>query len=332
MSGLAAEVPALAGARPRPALAADARAADAAVPASMQLLRPASPWNWPTDSNGTSSAVLYDFCSWMPESASALAAYAASTTRFSDGYGLFLRCLQPDPMTSDALTAFADPRFRTTVLYGESTQPQLPAWNISMFPQAWIASVSGGSSTGGTIHVPLPDEGEQAGAPSGSTCFAAVSSDGSDTPVPLQAGAGQYLDISADAWGLITVRPAGWYNGALPRVRRDGPYATGDATTFFGSDGVLRNLLTGMYVALHPTVEASVTPAFATALQQRVAPGASVRIGGLVFDSLDVTVGAGGRTGPGGPAPGLLTSVVASSAPSDAVIVGVTVASLAGTS
>jgi hypothetical protein len=298
----------------------------------MQLLVPSSPWNWPTDSNGTSSAALYDFCSWMPESASPSEAYAPSTSRFSDGYGLFLRCLQSDPMTNDALTAFADPRFCTTVLYGESAQPQLPAWNVSMFTQAWIAAVSGGPSTAGTIHVPLPSEGEQAGAPPGSTCFAAVSSGGTDTPVPLQAGAGQYLDIRADAWGLISVRPAGWYNGALARVKRDGPYATGDADTFFGGDGALRNLLTGMYVALHPTVEASVTPAFATALHQRVASGASVRIGGLVFESLDVTGGCAGPAGPDGPPPGPLVSVVASSASSassDAVIVGVTVASLA---
>lgn len=289
----------------------------------MQLLLPSSPWDWPTDSNGTSSPALYDFCSWMPASASPSDAYAASSARFSDGYHLFLRCLGPDPLTADALAAFADAQFYTTVLYAESKQPQMPAWNVSQFPQAWLAAVSGGSSTAGTVHVALPEAGEQADAAPGSTCFAAIAPGGAQTPVPLGPGPGQFVDIHADAWGVISIRPAGWYDGAIALLKRAGPYATGATSTFFGADGVMRNLLTGMYVALSPTVTASVTPSFAAALRQNLSPGGSVRIGGLVFDSVEV-VG-----GPDDPSPpGRLASVTASSTPSDAVIIGVTVASL----
>lgn len=300
----------------------DARAAETPVPAGMQLLLPSTPWDWPTDPNGTSSAALYDFCSWTPASASPSDPYEPSSTRFSDGYRLFLRCLQPDALTADALTNFGDTRFSTTVLYAESGQPPMPAWNVSQFPQAWMASVGNGSSTAGTIHVPLPPDGEPADATPGSTCFAVVLPGGTDTPVPLSAGAGQFLDIHADAWGLVSIRPAGWYDGALVAVKRAGPYATGDRNLFFGEGGVLRNLLTGMYVALRPTVTASVTSSFADALRQQVSPGAQLRIGGLTFGSVHVAVA--------GPATGPATTVVASSTASDAVIVGVTVVSLGG--
>lgn len=289
----------------------------------MQLLLPSTPWDWPTDSNGTSSAALYDFCSWTPSSASLSDPYVPSTTRFSDGYRLFLCCLQPDGLTAAALTSFGDTRFYTTVLYAESGQPSMPAWNVSQFPQAWIASVGSGSSTAGTIQVPLPEQGESVDAAPGTTCFAVVLPGGADTPLPLSAGAGQFLDIHADAWGLVSIRPAGWYDGALVAVKRGGPYATGDRNMFFGDGGVLRNLLTGMYVALRPTVTASVTPSFADALRQQVSSGAQIRIGSLMFTSVDV--GGAGR-----PASSPATSVVASSAASDAVIIGVTVASLGG--
>jgi hypothetical protein len=289
----------------------------------MQLLLPSTPWNWPTDPNGTSSPALYEFCSWMPGSASPSDRYEPSTTRFSDGYRLFLRCLQPDALTVDALSDFADTRFYTTVLYGESGQPSVPAWNVSLFPQAWIAGVGSGSSTAGTIHVRLPDDGEPADAAPGSTCFAAVPPAGAEEPLPLTAGTGQFIDIRADAWGLVSIRPAGWYDGALLGVKRAGPYATGDVDVFFGAAGVLRNLLTGIYVALRPTVTASVTSSFATALQLRVSSGARLRIGGLVFDSVDVDGASGSATS-------ATASVVASSTASDAVIIGVTVASLGG--
>lgn len=319
-SGLAAEVPVLARVTAHPDMAMDA---GTPVLAGMQLLLPSTPWDWPTDPNGTSSAALYDFCSWTPASAPP-GPYEPSTTRFSDGYRLFLRCLQPDALTADALTAFGDERFYTTVLYAESGQPAMPAWNVSQFPQAWIAGVGSGSSTAGTIHVPLPEDGEPADAAPGSTCFAVVPAGGTATPVPLRAGAGQFLDIHADAWGLVSIRPAGWYDGALVAVKRAGPYATGDRDVFFGDGGGLRNLLTGMYVALRPTVTASVAPSFADALRHPVASGAQVRIGGLTFGSVGVGVGTGGR------ATGRLTSVDASSTASDAVVIGVTVASLGG--
>lgn len=288
----------------------------------MQLLLPSTPWDWPTDPNGTSSAALYDFCSWTPASASSLDPYEPSSSRFSDGYRLFLRCLQPDALTSDALTRFADSRFYTTVLYPASGQPAMPAWNVSQFPQAWIASVGSGSSTAGTIHVPLPEEGEPADGGPGSTCFEVVLPGGEATPVPLSAGAGQFLDIHADAWGFVSIRPAGWYDGALVSVKRTGPYAVGDRSMFFGDGGVLGSLLTGMYVALRPTVTASVAAPFADVLRQKVSSGARTRIAGLTFRSLDVGGATGAETG--------AKSVDASSPASDAVIIGVTVASLDG--
>jgi hypothetical protein len=293
-----------------------------AVPARLQLLLPSSPWDWPTDANGTSSAALYEFCSWMPASAGLGEPYTPSTTRFSDGYRAFLNCLQSDPWTSQALATFTNAAYYTTVLYAQAPQQPMPAWNVAEFPQAWLAGVSGGSSTAGTIRVPLPAVGEPNGSPPNATCFGVVASDGRGTPLPLGSGQGQFVDIHADAWGMITIRPAGWYDGALVTAKASGPYSTAGPSAFFGADGALRNLLTGMCVALHPTVTASVTPAFAARLQRAQSPATSVRVGGLLFESLEVS---NDTAHPGG-----LARLTASSlaTPSDAVIVGVTVAAL----
>lgn len=298
---------------------------DAATPmtSKMQLLIPSSSWNWPTDANGTSSAALYDFCSWVPASDSSGQPFTTSPTRFSDGYKLLLRCLQPDELTTSARAAFEDDAFYTTVLFAGSGQPRMPAWNISQFPQAWLASVASGSATAGTIHVELPAQGEPQGQTSEPTCFALVARDGTDTPVPLGAGPGQSVDIHAEAWGQISVRPSGWYDGALLALKSTGPFLSGSPTTFFGPDGILRNILTGMCVALHPTITASVTTDFATRLHQAQRPGSSLRVAGLHFDRFDTSADAAGREA---------TTRLAASSTLDqpaAVIVGVTVASLA---
>lgn len=287
------------------------------VPAAMQLLVPSSPWNWPTDSNGTSSAALYEFCSWTPSSASTAEAFAPSSTRFSDGYRLFLDCLQPDAVTAAALAAFADDSTYTTVLYAQSRQPRLPAWNVAESPEGWVASVSGGSSTAGTVRLQLPDAGEEAG-PIGSTCFAVVGDDGTTVPLVSPPGAGQWVEVTADAWGLVPVRPAGWFDGAVVGLKASGPYSTGGAGTFFGAGGAIRALLTGLCVALHPTVQAEVSSALATTVGSGLSRGASLQIGGLVLDEVAV-----GRS----PSPEGLVSLAGSSA-SDVVIVGVTVAAL----
>ena len=98
-------------------------------------------------------------------------------------------------------------------------------------------------------------------------------------------------------------------------------YRTAGADAFFGANGVLRNLLTGILVALRPTIVASVAPALAARLQRAVVPDTSLRIGGLSFAELQVSP----PSQAGGPA--LLTATSAT-VPSDAVIVGATVATL----
>lgn len=264
---------------------------------TMQLLIPATSWNWPTDTNGTSSGALYDFCSWMPESASAAQPFTPSTIRFSDGYQQFLNDLRIDGSITHALEKFSDDTYYTTVLYAESGQPRQPAWNISQFPQAWLADVSGDPSTGGTIHVTLPTAGEP-GVPADTTCFGLVAPDGADRPAPLSAGPGQSVDIHADAWGQISVRPAGWYDGAFLALRSGGPFNPGiTADQFFGPNGLLRNMLTGLCVALNPTVTASVTADFATRLRGAREAGSSLRVGGIRFDSFQVGTRVDPRNG-----------------------------------
>lgn len=302
------------------------------VPRGLQLLLPSTSWSWPTDANGTSSAALYDFCSWMPASSDLSQAYQASAFRFSDGYRSFLQCLVGDDLTRQASAAFDNQSYYTLVLYSESSQPALPAWNISQFPQAWLASVAGDPSSAGTIRVPLPDAGDPTGSLPGSTLLAVESAAGALIPVPLAAGANQYLEIQADAWGWITIRPSGWYDSSLVVLKRQGPYSAGNASQFFGPNGILRNLLTGICVALHPSVTVSMSPASAGALQQRLVAGTHLHVGGLVFDAQDVHF-AGTGSQPAGassfaPAsPGSLVAVSASAAEYP-IIIGATVAGL----
>ena len=66
----------------------------APLPVTMQLCLPAADWDWPTDPNGSVSAALYEFVSYVPQRAAGWGAYAATTTRVSDSYSAFLGALE----------------------------------------------------------------------------------------------------------------------------------------------------------------------------------------------------------------------------------------------
>jgi len=251
----------------------------------MQQLVPSTPWDWPTDSLGTSSAALYDFCSWMPQSSLPSALYQPSTIRFSDAYQVFLSALDEDLMVETARRDYMNQQYYTQVLYSQAAPPLMPTWNVSKFPSQWVPT----ASTAGTIRVKLPDLGEATDSQPEATVFGVRGGTEDETPVPLRPGRDQYVDIYADAWGWISIRPGGWYKSAVVEFKAKGPYKTGNAEQFFGKDGLLRCLLTGIYVALHPSVTASVEPAFASELQDKLKIGQMLRVAGIIFDVRAVT-------------------------------------------
>ena len=273
------------------------------IEVKMQLIVPSEPWDWPTDSLGTSSAELFKFCAWMPESALKSTIYSRSGIKFSDMYESFLNALDNNGDTiQKAKDAYKNNKNYTCVLYGQSEHQLEPAWNVSQFPREWIASVSGSSSTAGKIRVNLEDVEEKAYKENEITLFGM--GDGSlqgETSLPFSKGQCKYVEIYADAWGYIEISPSNWYNSSIVEINAKGPYKSGysgskklatdpeKTTWFFGEDGLLRCILTGIYVALNPTITASVSSDFALELQNKLQPDKKLRVAGLVFSKPDVT-------------------------------------------
>jgi len=297
-------------------------------PQNTQMIIPTIPWDWPNDPNGSAYPRSYEFYSWMPESATPNAPYAASAIRFSDGYRSFLESLPSDPMVQRALADFQNPVNQVKILGGFPEQK--PAWRIAQYPSEFIASVTGRSSSGYTIRVPLAQSGDQM-TNAESTLFAAVLSNNSSDPVrPIgfACGEAQSIDIHADAWGAIPIRPGGWYDSALPKMMQSGPFASGlSSESFFGPSGVLRCLLTGLFVGFNVSVEASVTPALAGRLQEEMKDANALRVAGFESTTTKIAIkatdGAGAADLSFSPSP-----PTDSNAAPGAQIVGVTVARL----
>lgn len=269
--------------------------------AKMQLLAPCEPWNWPTDSLGTSSAELFKFCAWMPDSP-LNSTYSRSGTKFSDMYEGFLNALDNEDAVEKAKSDLKNEKNYTLVLYGQSDDKLEPAWNVSQFPAQWTASVSSGSSTAGKVRVDLKSVGEKADNQNELTLFGmGEGSFPDETPLPLSQGQCKYVEIYADAWGYIEISPADWYNSSVVEINAKGPYKPGYAgskklavnpkktTWFFGENGLLRCILTGIYVALNPKVTASVNPGLALKLQDKLQQGKKLRVAGLFFSKQDIT-------------------------------------------
>ncbi len=270
--------------------------------AKMQLLVPCEPWNWPTDSLGTSSAELFKFCAWMPDSPLKSILYSRSGTKFSDMYEGFLNALDNVDAVEKARSDLSNQKNYTLVLYGQSDKQLEPAWNVSQFPAQWTASVSSGSSTAGKVRVNLESVGEKADKQNELTLFGMGGGSFPDeTPLPLSQGQCKYVEIYADAWGYIEISPANWYNSSVVEINAKGPYKRGYAgskklavdpeitTWFFGENGLLRCILTGIYVALNPKVTASVNPELASKLQDKLQQGKKLRVAGLFFSKQDIT-------------------------------------------
>ena len=122
-----------------------------------------------------------------------------------------------------------------------------------------------------------------------------------ETPLPLIQGQCKYVEIYADAWGYIEISPADWYNSSVVEINAKGPHKRGYAgskklavdpeitTWSFGENGLLRCILTGIYVALNPNVTASVNPELASKLQDKLQQGKKLWVAGLFFSKQAIT-------------------------------------------
>jgi hypothetical protein len=168
----------------------------------------------------------------------------------------------------------------------------MPTWNVSGSPSQFLASVSGQGANPATIRVPLAMAQEAAAAQPGLlSAYPPGATSGSPVTLPFAAGEVAYIDIHADAWAQILIRPGGWYNAALPALKHNGPFENGlTSATFFGESGIMNCLLTGLLVGLNVSVVASLNQRLAGEIVGHTNPSSLLRVGGFDFRAQDVSV------------------------------------------
>lgn len=265
------------------AAARSAPSAPSPLPVTMQLCLPAAQWDWPTDPNGSVSASLYEFVSYVPQRAVAWGAYAATAIRVSDGYSQFLTALQAGPQAASALAALTAPANQTQVLFPNGPM-EMPTWTVPQSPQGFVASVAGKPGLAETIVVDL-SRSDDTSAP-GQALFAVGTGGAADTPVQLGGGEVKRIELHADAWGDIPVRPGPWFQGALVGLFANGPFQGGlGRDAFFGTSGILRGMMTGLRVGLNVSVVATMSPEAAMRLQNAARDKQTIRVAGFMYDA-----------------------------------------------
>jgi hypothetical protein len=273
--------------RDEPAVARSSSKPPAPLPVTMQLCLPAAEWDWPTDPNGSVSAPLYEFVSYVPQRADAWGAYAATTIRVSDGYSQFLAALEAGPQVTSALAALAAPANQTQVLFPNGPA-LMPTWTVPESPQGFVASVVGKPGLAATIVVDLSRSDDT--APSGQALFAVGTGGAADTPVQLGGGEVKRIELHADAWGNVPVRPGPWFQGALVGLFANGPFRGGlPRDAFFGTTGILRGMMTGLRVGLNVSVVATMSDDAAARVETAARDEQAIRVAGFMYDAAALT-------------------------------------------
>lgn len=302
-----------------------------AAPANLQMMVPSALWNWPVDPLGTSSQALYEFCSWMPVSASISQEYAVSPYRFSDSYKRFLQTIPNTPAVNVALAQLAASANQTLVQYQNGPQC-MPTWIVDGNPPAFLASVAGQSGMGQTIRIELKTASDlqHTGQPS---LLAGIARGAAAAARPITFSQGQvtYVDIYADAWGTIAIRPAGWYDGTTIKLWSS-QLSDPERQIFFGSGGILCCLLTNMYVGLNVSVTVEAAPPVVQQIVANADKKNLVRVAGFTFDPQKLAIaapaGGGNEQTIHFPAAAAVTPAAAPVGSSTPLIVGVSAVAL----
>ena len=256
----------------------------APLPVAMQVCLPAQLWNWPDDSPGSVSSVLYEFCSWVPELSSDWGRYEPSSQRLADAYALFLSALTPGPAVSGAQEALTAPANLTQVIYPNGSM-MMPAWIVTQKWRDFVNGAAGRPDLAATIVVDLTGGDDDA------ALFSVGKGAAQTTPVPLAAGQVRRVEFHADAWDNVPVRPAAWFNGALVGLYSGGPFAGGlTRDRFFGPQGILRAMMTGLRVGLNVSVVATMSETGAAQVQDAARTGEAIRVVGLDYRADAMTV------------------------------------------
>ena len=105
------------------------------------------------------------------------------------------------------------------------------------------------------------------------------------------------VELHADAWGNIPVRPGPWFQGALVGLYSNGPFRSAlPRGAFFGPTGILRGMMSGLRVGLNVSVVATMSQEAAAQVEDAARDEPAIRVGGFLYDAaaLAVADAAGG--------------------------------------
>jgi len=253
---------------------------------AVQMLMPMAPWDWPTATIGSIPYAQFVLSDAVPASAVPGVAYEPTGASFSGNYTMFLNLLAarqfPAPAVLDAALAMtAQPPSTPTMMTapdGWVASPDSagitrwrPAYGVNLTPAAWLTQVAASKGSEVTLTLPINDEKALA-----------VTDPAGQTSVLSLAGEADYAQITAAALAQVTVTPGRWFQDALLRLGRNGPWLPGLAPGApYG--GMLSARVSGLIVAYNPVLRIvgpdpvhSVTGAALSAAQ-------SVQIAGFTF-------------------------------------------------
>jgi len=258
--------------------------APAALP--VQMLMPMVPWDWPTATTGTIPYQQFVLSDTVPASTSPGVPYEPTGASFSSNYTAFLNLLAarqfPSPSLLDAALALtAQPPSApamTTAPDGWVTSPDSaginrwrPAYGVNITPDAWLRQVAACPGSEVTLTLPINDEKALA-----------VTDPAGHTQALSLAGEADYVQITATALAQVMVTPGRWFQDALVRLGRNGPWLAGLAPAApYG--GMLSARVSGLIVAYDPVLRIVGPDPVNSVTGAALAAAQSVQIAGFTF-------------------------------------------------
>lgn len=209
--------------------------ADTPIPAvaqpAVQLLVPMVPWDWPVAPVRSVPASFWMLADAVPRALDAGVAFDPSGASFSQSYLRFLQLLDasrfPLKQALDQALAFAAPPACavdsgtvpdgwTCAADGAGLLRWRLAYQASMTPQDWVASVAAAPAGSVTLTLPLAGQG----------ALTLTDANGVQQPLPLGDDVDEAV-VTADAMSQVGVWPGMWYDDSLLRLGRNGPFVAG---------------------------------------------------------------------------------------------------------
>ncbi len=200
----------------------------------------------------------------------------------------------------------AQAQFKNVDFYSKLTNsglqnfPKVPLWSVSQNPGAWVDAIKAGDGpAGATMGFTNRDSSYDfsktwaGGSVSVSEFFWSVNLSGSwERITEFESDQELAVSIQFEAFDLITVQPADWYNGPFVKSMADGPFIHGYSPyggdgnkPIFGEKGFIGLLKTGMYVIYKPTFTITTSASTFKSFVEKFKSAIGIRIGPVTIDA-----------------------------------------------